>query len=301
MRRPIRNCWNAERELVNDEGKTRYAISTRLMITRNDIVAGLRRVGIAPGDLVFFHTSLRSFGDRIEDGVEGLIDATLEAVQPGGTIAAPTHLGPSPEPFDPARSPVSPGMGVAPQALAARPEGRRSLHPTHSAAAIGAEADWLVEGHEAAGAVGPGSPLDKLRLRPEGKVVLYGVGLNRMTLIHLAESRAPAPYIGVPFREGRPDKALVVKEGKIIEVSLAQNPGCSAGFGAAERPLREAGLIRETQIGAARVWAIAAGAAVDVAIGLVRRDGAFLLAPPDHCYFCRRAHERVRQAKACPT
>ena len=144
--------------------------------------------------------------------------------------------------------------------------------------------------------VGPGSPLDKIRSKTEGKVVLYGVGLESMTLIHLAENRAPAPYVGVPFRGDRPNSVPVMVDGKTVKISLAENPGCSQGFGSGEKPLREAGLISETRIGAARVRAIPAGAAVDALIKAIRQDGTFLLAPPAHCYFCRHAHRRAHSS-----
>jgi aminoglycoside 3-N-acetyltransferase len=47
--------------------------------TRRDVVLGLRRLGVAPGDTVFFHSSLKSMG-RVEGGAETVLDGFLEAV-----------------------------------------------------------------------------------------------------------------------------------------------------------------------------------------------------------------------------
>jgi aminoglycoside N3'-acetyltransferase len=261
------------------------------MIGRAEIVCGLRRLGIQPGDLVFFHTSIKSFGGCIEDGPNGLIDATYEAVSPTGTIAVPTHGFSSDAPFEPAKAPLFSTLGLLPRVFVARPDARRSLHPTHSDVAIGPDSEWLLEGHErCSSGVGRGSPLDNLRLHPKGKVVLYGVGLDKVTLFHLAENLAPAPYIGFQRKPIFPDVARVRKpDGVIVEVSLEDTPGCADGFVALEPLLRERNLIRETTIGAAAVMAFPAGLAVDVAIEQIRRDGVSLLPPAGHCEGCRRA------------
>ena len=107
-------------------------------ISKKEILDTLRTLDVAPGDLVFCHTSLRSFGAPLENGAKGLIEALLEAVSPGGAVAAPTHgRPPSDGPFDPATAPMWDAMGGFPRALLAWPGARRSLHPTHSDVAAG--------------------------------------------------------------------------------------------------------------------------------------------------------------------
>ena len=46
-------------------------------VTRPDIVAGLRRVGVAAGDVVFAHSSLSAFG-WVKGGVDTVVEAMLE-------------------------------------------------------------------------------------------------------------------------------------------------------------------------------------------------------------------------------
>ena len=83
------------------------------IVTKKDIIDGLRRLGIAPGDCLLVHGSLESFG-RVEGGANAVIDALLDAVGTGGTVMAPTFDCPDPV-FDPKRSGTP--LGAIPSAL----------------------------------------------------------------------------------------------------------------------------------------------------------------------------------------
>ena len=52
-------------------------------VTRADVVQALITVGVAPGDTVFAHSSLRAFG-HVGGGADTVIDALMEAVGPAG-------------------------------------------------------------------------------------------------------------------------------------------------------------------------------------------------------------------------
>jgi aminoglycoside 3-N-acetyltransferase len=262
-------------------------------IRAKDVFEGLRRLGVAPGDWVFFHTSLRSFGAEVEGGADGLIDALKASVYPGGTIAAPTHSDTSPGVFEPQSTPIATHMGVAPVALAARAGAVRSCHPSHSAAALGPDAWAWMERHEQCQAVGYGSPLHKLYRHPRGKALLIGVGLDRLTLLHLAESLARMPYIHVPWRTDMPRRFRVRPEGgQETWVDLRESPGCSDSFVKAEPALRAAGIIEETFVGASRLMLLPAAPAVDAAIALLQANPRLFLNAPTHCDWCRRANEQ---------
>src|SRR5690606_31878852 len=100
-------------------------------IAPSEIQDALLELGICPGDWLFFHTSLRSFGAPVENGAEGLIDAVYAAVSPGGTIAVPTHAPARSTIFDPKHTPPEADIGVLPHVFVARSEAIRSCHPTH--------------------------------------------------------------------------------------------------------------------------------------------------------------------------
>ena len=58
-------------------------------VARNDIVNGLRSVGLEAGQNVVVHSSLKSFG-RVEGGAAAVIDALEEVITPSGTLVMPT-------------------------------------------------------------------------------------------------------------------------------------------------------------------------------------------------------------------
>lgn len=126
----------------------------RVKVTRADVVAGARQVGIEPGDTVMFHSSLSSMG-WVLGGPNTVIDGFLEAVGPDGTVAVPTlwwHQTDPPlriEDWDPETSPSYPGAIT--EAFRLRPDSVRSDNPTHSVSAIGRRAVELTRNHGRSG------------------------------------------------------------------------------------------------------------------------------------------------------
>lgn len=91
--------------------------------------------------------------------------------------------------FDLERSPTA-GMGVIAETFRTWPGTVRSLHPAVSVCLNGLEAEHYASEHTLAWATGPGTPFGRLRQRPEMKMLLVGVGWNRCTALHTAESLA---------------------------------------------------------------------------------------------------------------
>jgi len=180
-------------------------------ITAAEIVEALRRLGLRDGDTVLVHSSLSSIG-WVEGGADAVIDALLEAVGPSGTVIVPTitadpkHGPDNPPVFDVRSTPC--WTGRIPETFRKRPEAVRSLHPTHSVAAIGPTAEWLAAGHERSETpCGPNTPYGRL-VQLRGKVLLIGVDHNRSTLFHHIEEEAKVPY----HMQSRPVVARVVDQ-----------------------------------------------------------------------------------------
>jgi len=177
-----------KRKQAQREEKRRYIEQEAPRFTKEDIVKGLRDLGIAEGDFVFMHASLSRLG-RVEGGAEAVLDALLAAVGKTGTLVMPAFcvkrgmLGQvlSGEVFDPEITPSS--TGAICEAFRKRPEAFRSIHPTHSLVAIGPLAEELLRDHEKAEtAVGRGSPFERIHDRNgwilglavlSGTIVLY--------------------------------------------------------------------------------------------------------------------------------
>ena len=75
-------------------------------VTREQLAAAFREIGLEGGDSVVVHSSLRSLG-RVEGGPDTVIDALLDAVGSTGNLMFPTfnYSRPVPEPYDPAETP----------------------------------------------------------------------------------------------------------------------------------------------------------------------------------------------------
>ena len=163
------------------------------MLTKKEIEAFLEENGIRRDDKITIHASLRSVGP-VEDGADGLIDAVRDYLAQG-ILMIPTHTWDEVSkrhPYYDVRSSV-PCIGTLAKIAAFRPDGIRSLHPTHSVAAFGKDAADYVKGEELRDT--PGSPKSCLgRLYEEnGKVLLIGVGHNRNTYLHTVDERLNLP------------------------------------------------------------------------------------------------------------
>jgi len=213
-------------------------------VTQADLVAGLRALGLALGDLVHAHSSLSAFG-HVEGGADTVVDALLAAVGPEGTVMVPTFNHGAADIFDIHTSPST--NGAITEALRKRPEAFRSLHPTRPAAAIGPLAELLTRGHLAAGTFGLASPLGKLAAMG-GRILLLGVGMNVNTMAHLGET-----LYGVPcFIEGWP-RRIRDESGHIVPAvgPYWRDGKCRVEWEALEDALRSKNLICDGRIGSA--------------------------------------------------
>lgn len=180
------------------------------IITVESLVRDLRVLGIALGDGLFVHASMRSIGPVI-GGVRSVIEALQASVGQDGLIGMPGFSTDACFPqqfeaenlpdgviaeieravpgFDPMRSPAS-GMGVIAETFRRWPGTKRSRHPTSSICLNGKDAAGFTEPHTLAWATGPDTPLGRLMHRDRMKLLLVGVGWNRCSILHTAESLA---------------------------------------------------------------------------------------------------------------
>lgn len=230
---------------------------------------GIRRLDLA-GRAICVHSSLRSFGGLL-GGPSSVLDALLaeqctvlvpafsyehEALPPPGVeyernaYQAPDKDG---IPFDPDANECSEGMGVLPRTVLAIPGRVRGNHPWSSFAAIGPTARQLISGQTP---VEVYAPLEELAA-VGGSVLLMGVGLDRMTLIHLAEARTGRQL----FRRWVLDPA-----GEVVESLIGGHAG---GFVNLDPILRE--IERRTEVGASMWRAFSAREALELATEAIRR------------------------------
>lgn len=211
--------------------------------------------GIERGDSLLVHSSLSSLG-WVEGGAEAVVEALIAAVGPDGTVLFPTLTG---SPNDsPARPPVFDARstpcwtGAIPEAARKRPDAVRSLHPTHSVAAIGKLARWFASGHQFVRTpCGSGSPYDKLA-DIGGRIVLLGVTQSVNTSFHLAEEIADAPYV---VDDEPIDMELIGMRGEqiVMRDTLLHRHGVSRDYDSLEPEMIRLGICHVARVGAAEV------------------------------------------------
>lgn len=173
------------------------------------LVADLRRLGVAAGDLLMVHASLRAIGP-VDAGADGVIDALEAAVGPTGTLLMtlgarddwawvnerPEHDRPrllrDAVPFDCLATPAEPEVGVLAEVFRTRPGTKVSDHPEGRFAARGPGADRLVEEVPWDDYYGTGSPLERF-VEARGRVLRLGADRDTLTVVHYAEYLVPLP------------------------------------------------------------------------------------------------------------
>lgn len=262
--------------------------SPRPVVTRESIAHDLSRLGIGGGDVVFFHSSLRSLG-WVEGGPDAVVDAFLDVVGPEGLLIAPTltwcfaNYGPARLPFDPDETPSR--VGAISEALRRRPEARRSAHPTHSIAAIGRRAGDLVAGHDETSTFGKDSPYRRY-VDWGAKILFLGVELTCNTTLHAIEDWLDMPYLQV--------EQAVVKgaDGGPRVVTVTKSPMGDRDFyrknSKVERLLRDQSIMRRGKVGAADSLWMPAQEMVEVVVNGIYQEPTLLLCDDEACEFCSR-------------
>lgn len=156
----------------------------------------LRHLGVVHGKVLLVHSSLSSLG-FVPGGARTVISTLLEAVGPSGTLMFPTHnwfaVNQGARNYD-VRSTRS-CVGALSEVFRQLPGAVRSLHPTHSVAAIGPLGETLIRDHEAASTpCGEGTPYARL-LQLDGDILFLGVGLEANTAFHSIEALCSLDYL----------------------------------------------------------------------------------------------------------
>jgi aminoglycoside 3-N-acetyltransferase len=264
-----------------------------------EIEDAVRELGFA-GRPIEVHVSLRSFG-LLEDGPATIVDGILAA---GSTVLAatmaPDLFGMPPPPddrpqrngidyttlplipecaggpggdrvYDSACTDVSTWLGAFSAHVAARADRVRCKYASGEFAAVGPLAARLIGAETEADVFGPLRGL----VEEDGAVVLMGVGLTRLTLLHLAEVEAGRrPFIR--WARGHDGRAVRVRAGE-----------CSEGFESLAPAL--APVEREVLVGTSRWRAFPAAEVLNLAAQAIRADPSITHCPNPACIECADA------------
>lgn len=249
--------------------RLRRALGRTSSVTKVDLVDGFRYLGIRHGDVVMIHSSLRKMG-HVDGGASTVVDALMTAIGPEGTLIVPTlsfsgdmythfRTYDNDRPFDVLETPSR--MGRITEIVRTMPGALRSVHPSHSVAAVGPQAEYLTKGHHrdkyGFGKLSPYYRLCELG----GKIIMLGVDLTTMTAFHVIEDIID----DFPLPVHMPDPAVVeviMPDGKRQTVTcIVHNPEMTAirDCNKVEPYFVEYSILKDTKIGAGRVMVIDAG------------------------------------------
>lgn len=162
--------------------------------TKQHLKADLAAMGLTGTETILIHSSMRSIGP-VEGGADTVLDALMEYFA-DGLLLLPTHtwrfIDSGSPVFDVRTSPCC--VGILPELFRQRPGVVRSLHPTHSLAAYGKNAEAYLAGElETNTPCAPGGCYDRLRT-VNGKILLLGVTHARNTFLHSVEEVLNVPH-----------------------------------------------------------------------------------------------------------
>ncbi len=231
-----------------------------MIVTSRDIREAIRDLDLS-GNPLCVHSSLSSFG-WVAGGASAVVDGLLAE---RCTLLVPTFsymffTVPPPPDKRPARNgwnydtfkgstsgigrvytpdamEIDQDMGAIPAAVVAMPQRVRGNHPLCSFTAVGPLARELIPGQEPLNVYAPLKALAEAN----GSVVLMGVGLIKMTLIHLAE-RMAGRNLFRRWANGLDQRPIECEAG-----------GCSDGFVNLEPILSP--MMRETRVGQS-IWRV---------------------------------------------
>ena len=254
-------------------------------VPRAMLIAQLRTLGVAPGQVLLVHGSFRALRP-VEGGPRGVLEALLEALGPRGTLVMPSWTGRDDVSFDSWTTPAAADLGVLADTFWRMPGVRRSTHP-FAFAARGPRAEDVVVGPLPLPPHAPGSPVDRVHAL-DGRVLLLGVGHDGNTTLHLAELMA-----GVPYRVT--NAITVLQEGVPVRIEYGENDHCCRRFELADGWLRSAGLQKEGKVGHAHARLFRSQDLVRLAIEeLAREPLRFLHSRDEACAECDEARDSVQ-------
>lgn len=157
------------------------------MYTKSDLINCISSIGIKPEDTLLVHSSMKSIGE-VEGRAETVLDAFIEYMEPG-LLIFPTHtwkqMSDAYSVFNPLTEPSC--VGILTNLFLKRSGVIRSLHPTHSVAALGRDAVSYTEGEEKFDTPCPRQGCWGKLYDRKAKILFLGCSLKSNTFLHGVE------------------------------------------------------------------------------------------------------------------
>ena len=267
------------------------------MITKQDLIHDLINMGIKETDTVFVHSSYKKIaGDEgVEGGADTVVDALIDYVSPKGLMVFPAmswklgwlvndageyippYEGPR-EGFYPygthynVRTTPSSDIGIIPEIARKKPGAVRSLCPTSSVCAFGADAKEFCSGHEfAPSPLSFQSPWGKLYER-KAKIIFLGTTMGCNTFLHAVEDAADLPGLFTPYLW---EYTVEDYDGNVFPVSFHRHvPGHNHYYIKVQQELIDKGIAKVVKFGHAECQLVDAAAEADYMFAKLKENPA---------------------------
>ncbi len=221
------------------------------MHTKQSLLSDLKALHLDPKGTTLAHFSYKSLGE-VEGGAQTVVDAMIEYMK-DGLMVFPTHTWANVNEQQPYFSVLETEVciGIIPELARKTSGGIRSAHPTHSVVAFGKDAKAFTDGDHLYTTPCPREGAWGRLLDRNATILLVGVGLNRDTFIHGVEE-----WLDIPNRINESKRMLFIRlgDGTLVPRPNSGHVGHVAeNFPRVEAELRERGILKEGQLGDARV------------------------------------------------
>ena len=246
------------------------------MYTKQDLLNALGTIGVDPKGVLMVHLSCKAIGE-VDGRGDTILDALSEYMRQG-LLVLPSHTWANVNTQNPVMdvlyTPTC--VGKLTELFRHRPGVVRSLHPTHSLAALGAGAESLVAGEEHIQTpCGQGGAYYKL-WKMNAQILLIGVNFTRNTFIHGIEEWDKAT--GFISKE-KTDLYVINHQGNRLHTPQYRHasPLGSDTFSKLEPLAVSSGVLTMGRFGDATTRLMRAKALRSMVAGLLREDSGYLL------------------------
>lgn len=198
------------------------------MHTFESLTADLKNLGIDRGDTLLIHSSMKSIGE-VEGRADTVLDVFMEYLGDHGLLVMPaltwSNVNSEQPVFDVRNTPSV--VGILPELFRQRPGVLRSLHPTHSLAAFGREAEAFLEGHERFDTPVPDNSPWRRLIGFKAKILFLGADIAHNTFLHGVEEWGHAEAV---YSDTHQQLEIVDYDGRRIPRPMRRHTGGHSAY-----------------------------------------------------------------------
>lgn len=244
------------------------------MHTKSSLMKDIQQAGIRKNGTLLIHSSMRAVG-AVEGGGDTVLDAFIDYMKEG-LLLFPTHSWSDKNlqngVYDPKTEPCC--VGILPSLFMKRAGVIRSMHPTHSVAAMGNRAQaYVLRDRNVVYTPCPRNGCFGGLYDEEAQLLFLGATLKTNTFVHSIEE-----WLDIPDRiSQKPRKIkLVYEDGTVGEIDFyghfSTRGDVSKNYDKLLIPMIRMGIAREAKIGDAASYVVDVRPMADWVVGLLKEN-----------------------------